>query len=295
MKASSIWSACRRLVADPPPADIFEVSGRAIAAAHRNGDGPELKHAELAEGVLKVTPLEDNVTDQGAFQAAVNLLSGPAGGRKRPAALVLPDFAARISVLDFQTFPGSAAEQAMLVRFRMKKTVPFDIDAAALSYHAQPAAPDGRVDVVAALMPLEILARYEAPFRAAGFQVGLVVPSLFGALRLVKPGGISVLVKLSGPVLTVAMIEETAVRLVRCVELEQVSEPDVSAVLEPTFVYVEDKLGKPADRVLLCGFGGRGEKWSAGWGIPAETLRAPHGAAGEGDAGLLGLLEGEAA
>ena len=294
MKVSSIWSACRRLVTDPPPADIFEVSGRAIAAAHRNGDGPELKHADLAEGVLRVTPLEDNVADQGAFQAAVNLLSGPAGTRKRPAALVLPDFAARISVLDFQTFPGSVAEQAMLVRFRMKKTVPFDIDAAALSFHAQPAAA-GRVDVVVALMPLEILARYEAPFRAAGFQVGLVVPSLFAALRLVKPGGVSVLVKLSGRVLTVAVIEETAVRLVRCVELEQVSEPEVSAVLEPTFVYVEDKLGKPADRVVMCGFGGRGEKWSAGWGIPAETLRAPHGAAGEGDAGLLGLLEGEAA
>ncbi len=286
---------CRRLVADPPPADIFEVSGRAIAAAHRNGRETELKHADLAEGVLKVTPLEDNVADQGAFQAAVNLLSGPAaGGRKRQAALVLPDFCARISVLDFQTFPGSAAEQAMLVRFRMKKTVPFDIDAAALSFHPQPAA-GGRVDVVAALMPLEILARYEAPFRAAGFQVGLVVPSLFGALRLMKPGGVSVLVKLSGRVLTVAVIEETAVRLVRCVELEQVSEPEVSAVLEPTFVYVEDKLGKPADRVVLCGFGGRGEKWSAGWGIPVETLRAPHGAAGEGDAGLLGLLEGEAA
>ncbi len=294
MKVSSIWSACRRLVTDPPPADIFEVSGRAIAAAHRNGDGPELKHADLAEGVLRVTPLEDNVADQGAFQAAVNLLSGPAGTRKRPAALVLPDFAARISVLDFQTFPGSVAEQAMLVRFRMKKTVPFDIDAAALSFHAQPAAA-GRVDVVVALMPLEILARYEAPFRAAGFQVGLVVPSLFAALRLVKPGGVSVLVKLSGHVLTVAVIEEAAVRLVRCVELEQVSEPEVSAVLDPTFVYVEDKLGKPADRVVMCGFGGRGEKWSAGWGIPAETLRAPHGAAGEGDAGLLGLLEGEAA
>ncbi len=294
MKASSIWSACRRLVTDPPPADIFEISGRAIAAAHRNGDGPELKHADLAEGVLRVTPLEDNVADQGAFQAAVNLLSGPVGTRKRPAALVLPDFAARISVLDFQTFPGSAAEQAMLVRFRMKKTVPFDIDAAALSFHAQPASA-GRVDVVVALIPLEILARYEAPFRAAGFQVGLVVPSLFAALRLVKPGGISVLVKLCGRVLTVAVIEESAVRLVRCVELEQVSEPEVSAVLEPTFVYVEDKLGKPADRVLLCGFGGRGEKWSAGWGIPAETLRTSHGAAGEGDAGLLGLLEGEAA
>jgi type IV pilus assembly protein PilM len=295
LKASSIWSACRRLVADPPPADIFEVSGRAIAAAHRNGGDPELKRAELAGGVLRVTPLEDNVADQAAFQAAVNLVSGPpAGTRKRPAALVLPDYSARISVLDFQTFPGSAAEQAMLVRFRMKKTVPFDIDAAALSFHPQPAA-GGRVDVVAALMPLEILARYEAPFRAAGFQVGLVVPSLFAALRLVKPGGISVLVKLSGRVLTVAVIEESAVRLVRCVELEQVTEPEVSAVLEPTFVYVEDRLGKRADRVVMCGFGGRGEKWSAGWGIPAETLRAPHGAAGEGDAGLLGLLEGEAA
>ncbi len=295
MRASAIWNTCRRLIADPPPANIFEISGRGIAAVHRNGGAPDLKYAELGEGVLTVTPLHDNITNQDAFQTAVSSLAGAPSARKRQAALLLPDFSSRISVLDFQTFPGAAAEQAMLIRFRLKKTVPFDIDAAALSYHVQHPSADGRVDVVTALMPLEILARYEAPFRAAGFQLGTVTPSLLGSLRLVKPGGIVVLAKLSGRVMTVAVLQESALRLVRCVELENVAEPEVSSVLLPTFVYGEDKRGRPANRLLWCGFGPRGEAWSENWGIPAETLGSRYGAPGEANAGLLGFLEGEAA
>ena len=59
--------------------------------------------------------------------------------KRRPAAVILPDYAARVSVLDFDSFPSSPEEQLSLVRFRVKKTIPFDIDSAAVSYWVQPA------------------------------------------------------------------------------------------------------------------------------------------------------------
>ncbi len=297
MRASAIWDGLTRLLADPPPGDLFEVSARGIAAARLSGGVAERKFTPLADGVLTVTPLRDNVTGEAAFQAAVNALSGAAAGRRRRAALILPDYCSRVTVLDFEAFPSSAAEQAPLIRFRLKKTVPFDIDAAALSYHTQPAARGkGRVEVVAAVTPLEILARYETPFRAAGFHPGLVTTSLLAALRLVKPGGVALVAKLSGRVLTLAVIDETAVRLVRCVELEHVAPSEIEPVLLPTLPYIEDELGRPATRLLLCGFGAQAERWgpawAAEWGMTLEIPGSHHGLPGEDDAGLLGLLEG---
>ena len=49
--------------------------------------------------------------------------------------------------------------------------MPFDVESAAVSYCAQPAA-DKQVDVVVVMAPLEIVSRYEAPFRAAGMNPG---------------------------------------------------------------------------------------------------------------------------
>ncbi len=51
--------------------------------------------------------------------------------------MILPDFCTRIAVLDFDGFPADAKEQDALIRFRLKRAVPFDVESAALSYWAQ--------------------------------------------------------------------------------------------------------------------------------------------------------------
>ena len=101
-------------------------------------------------------------------------------------ALILPDYCTRLAVLDFDSFPSDAAQQLSLIRFRLKRSVPFDVESAAISYWAQPAA-DKKMDVVAAVAPLEIVSRYEAPFRAAGMLPGLV--TLVAGGHGAGPGG----------------------------------------------------------------------------------------------------------
>ncbi len=54
-----------------------------------------------------------------------------AARKRRDVALILPDFSARISVLDFDQFPTDPKEQASLIRFRLKRSVPFDVESAA--------------------------------------------------------------------------------------------------------------------------------------------------------------------
>ena len=64
--------------------------------------------------------------------------SAPRSNRSRRAhalvTLVLPDTAVRVFVLDFDSLPASPAEAIPVLRFRLRKMVPFDVEHAGVSY-----------------------------------------------------------------------------------------------------------------------------------------------------------------
>jgi type IV pilus assembly protein PilM len=283
----------KSLLLDPPPVMAFEISEAGIAAA-RIGARAELDFHPLKPGTLTVSPIKENVADPDEFVSAVRALANTQTNRKRKdVALILPDFSARISVLDFDTFPKDPKEQAALIRFRLKRSVPFDVEAAAMSYFVQPEQA-GRVDVVVVMAPLEIVSRYESPFRTAGMNPGMITTSSLAALELAPEAGLSVLAKLSGRVLTVLVRDKSQLKLVRCLELPSTDMEDIAAVLIPTFVYIEDNLGRRAENLILCGFGARTDDaaftLSTELDVIVEPLRSPLGIPGENNAGLLGYL-----
>lgn len=288
-----LLDSLKSILQDPPPAMAFEITEAGISVA-RIGSRVELDFQPLKAGTLTVSPLKENVNDIDDFSDAVRSLAGTPSARKRKdVALILPDFSARISVLDFDSFPSDAKEQAALIRFRLKRSVPFDVESAALSYWAQSPG-HKKVDVVAVVAPLEIISRYEAPFRALGMNPGLVTTSSIAALELAPESGVSVIAKMTGNVLTVLVRIKHAVRLVRCLELPSPRLEDVAAVLLPTFVFVEDNLGGKAERLLLCGFGAQtGEaqrRFQEELAVEVEPMRSALGTPGENNAGLLGYL-----
>ena len=283
----------KSLLQEPPPAMAFEITEAGITAA-RIGARAEMSFQPLKPGTLSVSPLKENVNDPDDFSQAVRALVPPQAGRKRKdVALILPDFSTRISVLDFDSFPSDSKEQSSLIRFRLKRSVPFDVESAAMSYWPQSNG-HKQVEVVSVIAPIEIVARYEAPFRSMGMNPGLVTTSSLAALELAPEGGLTVVAKISGHVLSVLVRDKGAVRLVRCIELPSTDLDDVSAVLLPTFVYVEDNLGGRAERLLLCGFGQRTDeaqrRFQEELGVEVEPMRSPLGTPGENDAGLLGYL-----
>jgi len=283
----------KSILVDPPPGMAFEISEAGVAAA-RIGAKAELEFQPLKSGTISVSPLKENVLDPDELTAAVRALAGTQTGRKRKdVALILPDFCVRMAVLDFDNFPSDAKEQSALVRFRLKRAVPFDVDAAALAYWPQ-AAGHKRVEVVVVVAPLEIVSRYEAPFRVAGMVPGLVTTSALAALELAPDAGLNVLAKITGNVLTLVVRQKGTVKLIRCLEMPSADLEDIAAVLLPTFVYVEDNLGGRAERLILCGMGARTseaqQRFQEELGVEVEPLRSPLGACGENNAGLLGYL-----
>jgi hypothetical protein len=114
------------------------------------------------------------------------------------------------------------------------------------------------------------------------------------ALELAPETGLSVIAKLTGRVLTVLVRQAAVIKLVRCIELQEPSVTDIAAVLNPTFVYVEDNLGGRADRLVLCGLGGQTDeaqrRFEEELAVPVERMNSPLGVPGENNAGLLGYL-----
>ncbi len=281
-------SFLKNLFNDPPPRFAFEISESGIAAA-RVAAPPEIGFQPLDPDVISVSPVHDNVQRMEELTGRVRALAPRGEKRRLGAALILPDHSVRVSVLDFDAFPSDPKQQLPLVRFRLKKSLPFDIDAGAVSYFPQPNGQ--RVDVVVAAAPLEIVARYEMPFRAAGFQPGLVTTSTLCALEMVREAGVAVVAKLGGRSLTLAVLDHGVLKLLRSIELSEGGSAEIASHLYPTFAYMEDQLGRRPEEVLTCGFGRSSDDLAAEIGQPCVPLRSRYGLPDQFNAGLLGYLE----
>ncbi len=293
----SLFDSIKHLVADPPAEYVFELSQGGLAWA-RTADPSKVEWSPLAEGAIEVGPLTDNVRRPDELLKVVRAVAPPLPNRRRRAALLLPDYAARVTVLDFDTFPGDPHEQAQLARFRIKRVVPFDIESAVVSCHPAPRPGERKVDVTVAAVNLEIATHYEAPFRAAGYHCGFVSISALAALSLAGGAtqhGAAIVAKRSGMVLATALIKQNHLRMFRCVELPEMNGDAVIDFLAPTFAFAEDELGERPRTLLLSGFGQVDESikacWSEQLGAPVEMLRSRFGAPGPANTGLFGYLE----
>src|SRR5258708_4435265 len=113
----SLVDTFKSVLLDPPPSMAFEISEAGIAVA-RIGGRAGVEWQPLETGALTGYASKENVVDSDEFSMTVRSLAGTQAARKRrDVALILPDFSARISVLDFDSFPADAKEQAALVRF----------------------------------------------------------------------------------------------------------------------------------------------------------------------------------
>jgi type IV pilus assembly protein PilM len=295
----------QRWLKEPPPEHLFEICEYSLA-----GGSPanvrEQNQAKLAERGLTASPSAPNVLKPQLYRDALPRIAEASRTKHATAALVIPDYAVRMTVLDFENFPVSEPEAMALLRFRLRKSVPFHIEEAQLTYSVQ-FEEAKRVEVLVVAMARPILEEYESIFVEGGYRVGLVVPSSIAALALCNPSqkGITLLAKSAGSTLSVLLTQQGRVRLVRCLDLASEEEPlgredrAVLPLLQQTLAFAEDQLGEPVKRILLSGFGDEtdslGYQIEKDFGVHAEPLRSRFGAAARENAGVLGLLERYAA
>src|ERR1700745_4285218 len=109
----SLFGQIMKVVQDPPPNHLFELSEAGIAYSQAGQSG----FLPFEPGTLVVSPVEDNVLRPDMIASMIGKFAAPNGSKKRrQAAVILPDYAARVTVLDFDSFPTSPEEQLSLIK-----------------------------------------------------------------------------------------------------------------------------------------------------------------------------------
>ena len=297
-----MFESLSRLISEPPPDFLFEVTSAGLAAASpRRPDKPVQEI--MPPGALAPSPSAPNMLRPQLYREALPRVAGAKTSRSKTAALVIPDYAVRMAILDFESFPAKEEERSSLLQFRLRKSVPFHIEDAQLSYSVQRNEP-ARVEVLAVAIARPILEEYESLFSEHGFRVGLVTPSSVAALRLVAPAetGTTLFAKLAGATLTIILLQQRSIRLIRCLDLatagfesERWETGQIMDSVQQTLAFAEDQLEEPVSRLLFCGFGfdtdPLGTLAQQEFGLPYAVTRSKFGIASQESAGLMGLLE----
>ncbi|MGH9803601.1 MAG: hypothetical protein ACRD4D_00385, partial [Candidatus Acidiferrales bacterium] len=211
----------------------------------------------LPAGAVRPAPMADNVSDHAAVQQALQHVVGSVGEGERACVLLVPDLLARVALLDFDQWPGRAEEADGLLRWRLKKDLPFDVNQAALAYQVQPGrSASHEVLTVAGLRSL--VHQYESCAEALGLHPGCVTPSTLAALGCVDGAGegARLLVKRDQSSLSLAILHGSNVRLFRCLPLASAGNVESDALFEkvyPAVVFFQDQWGQPLREVLLSG------------------------------------------
>jgi len=287
------------LISDPPPLLVFEVAEDGVTGVRRDGSGKVQARAErpFESGVVEAAATRPNVRQPEVVEAAVQEILESLGSLKRTeTALLLPDASTRLTVVEIESWPTANEERLKLLRERLAKTVPFDMESTRIAYQADRTA--SGYSVLVAMTPVEIVRQYEEVFDRCGLWPGYVEPSMSAALNLLPEGGMTLLAKLSGTSMTIAAVEQGLVRMIRGVDvaLDGYSVmDDMIADLYPTRVFVEDQLDARVEQVALAGFGDllpeALERLPAEMDCAVGPLEVDGSVVGPREAGIWGYLQ----
>jgi type IV pilus assembly protein PilM len=238
------------------PPFACEVSVGAISAARASTKAGEVEIVQsrtLPPGAVTPSLLGQNLMQPEVVRDAIREVMTAVAGTPREVVAIIPDAAARVVLLEFDTLPTRQDEAEGVIRFRLKKSLPFDVDKSAVSFQATRT--DKQIRVVAAIVLNSVLEEYEAAFRAAGCQPGAVIPSTLAALGAVDASRPTLLLKIDGETNSVAIVNENQLLLHRTQEGNGVLTAErLADDVYPSLVYFQDTFGVTVERVLVSGW-----------------------------------------
>jgi type IV pilus assembly protein PilM len=240
----------------PPVAVELSPEGVLAAALPGSGDETVFAFAPLSPGALVPGIAEPNIRAAEVVAAAIRSALGSVSPRTHAVTLVLPDTAVRVFMLDFDSLPNRAAEAVPVLRFRLRRMVPFDVEHAGVSYQVL-AQSETECKVLTAVLPGPILAEYEASVRAAGYEPGVVLPSSLAALEAINSMEAVLAANLSPTALTTSITNGSDLLLHRTLELPEEPSLRLSEIQRGIAVaaaYFEDKLQAPAREIHYAGW-----------------------------------------
>lgn len=252
----------RWLDATPHPLLAIEFSLDRVSGARwgRSGNLDAYAVETLPPGALVPSAVETNIIDPVAAKGAITGVCNRLNAKDEVAALILPDPVIRVFVQHFDEFPRSPQDAGPMLRWKLKKSVPFDVDETVVSYMRQPPREAG-VDILTALARQKIIREYEALVEGAGLHPGVVLNSSLAAVALLEGARPTLLARVSGAALTTIIVRDGVLCGYRCTELPaRGTDLTPHMLLEdifPVAAYYQDTWQEGIQSVRISGLGAR--------------------------------------
>jgi type IV pilus assembly protein PilM len=214
-----------------------------------------------------------NIAQPRIVAAALRRVLDRLGGRPKRIALAVPDSIAKVSFLRFEKVPDRTSDLDELVRWQVRKSAPFRVEDAQLTYLPGLRGDDGSTEFVVVMARKDIVREYEAVCEEAGVQAGIVDLATFNVINAVLAGTEPpqedwLLVHVTPEDATMAILR--AEHLVFFRNRAADGEASLADMVHQTAMYYEDRLsGSGFSRVMLAGGGSPGSDGSQ----DAEYLR----------------------
>jgi type IV pilus assembly protein PilM len=283
-------------LSSPPPSVGLEIASDRVTAVAlaRKGSSHSLDAyavEPVPAGAITPSLNATNVHDVALVEGIVRTTLEKLRARHRRVALVIPDTAAKVSLLRFEKVPGHA-DLDQLIRWQVRKAAPFKPEEAQISW--VPASPlaDGGREFLVTLARRDIVESYERLCAAAGAHAGIIdlaslnlinavlasssntfsgshAVGLGSARPLTSPGRTDPLqggatssdwlvVHVAPDYATLAIVRGADLIFFRTRQLDTYS--DLADLVHQTAMYHEDRLsGGRFARVVMSGASARGE------------------------------------
>jgi type IV pilus assembly protein PilM len=288
------------------PAVACEIRPEGVIAARGGKKHGEtvLAFSPLHEGAVASGLKVPNLVDASAVRSALQSALGDINARTGAITLIVPDASARVLLLDFDTLPSKRQEALSVVRFRLRKMVPFDVEGAAVSYQVM-SQKNGQLNVLVTVMPGEVLEEYENAVREAGYEPGAVLPSTLAAAAALESDSATLMVNRAGASVTTAVTQGDEMLLHRSMDLPaepMAREEEMAQAVITALAWYEDTLKTLPSTMYYAGMGGASAAAQSRWATlvepaprladlgPAETVSAVTSIPAGVTAGVMGAL-----
>jgi len=274
MFQKSLTSTIQKFFEPSLPLVTCEINRRTIALVRLDSRNPALVDrlavTPLPEGLVSPSLIRPNIADLPNFVAALKSAFAKAEIKTARVSLALPDASAKVSLHPLDTLPGNENEKQQLLRWKLRKTVPFNIDeahVASLDYKL----PNGKHLVLTVCIHKEVLAQYEEAFQKLGIHAGYICLSSFATFELlsklepdlgqrsvlllrVRPSGVSSLIAQEGRVVFFRQTDIDEEASVAALATSRAAGlPDLFDEIHPCVTYYEDKLSsQPLDKIYVA-------------------------------------------
>ena len=270
------------LLTTPAPSTAVAIAAGHVAVVQmaQGGGAPAIAgyaRVALPEGSVTPSVTMPNIQDPAAVAQAVGEALEQLPRRPSRVALVVPDGAAKVSLVQFDEPPTRAADTDELIRWQVRKGAPFSLEEAQVAWMPGVRRADGGQAFAVVLARRAVVAEYEAACEAASAHAGVVDLAGFNLINAALAHGVGheggdwLLVHAAGGAGSIAIVRDGRLLFFRHMPADGGRLDDL---VHQTAMYYQDRLeGGGILRAVVVGDDGAAREVVGRLaGVPVERL-----------------------